>query len=224
MMNSVFYGESAREWTDMSNYVVHFTRTYNGKRPARNIVEILKGKRIEARNCFGIGREKAPQRESQRVVCFSEVPLAELHRVASRRSSEYGIGFEKSIAVMKGTNPILYAYKDGPAVSALSELMSRAVDENDDPIWKLAPFVDMPGQFGTTTYFFEWEREWRKVGDFIFGSGEIAFLIAPEKAHEAIERVFRNWRKGRTGIGYDCPLVDVSWRQARINRLLDDLI
>lgn len=73
---NIFTGTVEAEWSDMSKYVVHFTKEYKQKSPYDNVLSILVGLKIKARNAFGIGRELAPDKKSQRCTCFSEIPLA----------------------------------------------------------------------------------------------------------------------------------------------------
>jgi len=124
-MASPFYGETSPMWTDMSNHVVHFTKAYEGKSPYFNMLSILGRRVIEARNSYGIARNKAADVSSQNVVCFSEIPLHHIKRLADARSSKYGIVFKKDYVVHLSANPILYAYKDGEAKRPQVQLRSR---------------------------------------------------------------------------------------------------
>ena len=119
---SIFAGAAKPEWRGMSDYVVHFTKQYKGKSPYDNMLQVLAGRTIEARNAFGIGRVNAPVPKTQQCVCFSEVPPHMLRRVAKARSN-YGIGFKKDFVVHRRGNPILYAYKDSPLLQAFQALV-----------------------------------------------------------------------------------------------------
>lgn len=85
-MASPIYGETAPEWADMSNHVVHFTKTYENKNAYENMLGILSKRAIEARNPYGVARKTAPDPSSQNVVCFSEVPLHHIRRLSIERS------------------------------------------------------------------------------------------------------------------------------------------
>lgn len=162
-------------WLDMSPFVVHFTTSSEGRSAYDNSMSILSGRTIEARNRFGTGRtfDVAPKS-----VCFSEIPLHNLARMANKRGS-YGIGFRKEFLVQRDGGPIMYAYKDTAQAKALRGLVAKAKNQPDDPVWKIAPFVDQPGKYGFAEDFYEWEREWRHVGNFAFNGTEAAFLIIP---------------------------------------------
>lgn len=83
-------------------------------------------------------------------VCFSEVPLHQLKRLADKRGP-YGIVFRKEFIVERGGGPILYAYQDTPHAMAMRTLIEGAVGKPSDPIWSVAPFVDQPGQYGRSS-------------------------------------------------------------------------
>jgi Putative abortive phage resistance protein AbiGi, antitoxin len=119
-MTSPFFGENSPKWTDMSDYVVHFAKHYEGKNAYTNMLSILANRVIHARNPFGISRDNAPDPLSQKAVCFSEIPLHLLGRLADKRS-EYGIVFRKDFVVHRRGNPIFYAYKDQPVTNAIRD-------------------------------------------------------------------------------------------------------
>lgn len=197
-------------WTDMSEFVVHFTKPKGTQSDYDCMMGIWGCASIWAINAFGIIREKAPDPDSQKVVCFSEVPLHMLERLAQRRGG-YGIGFKKEFIVARGGGPVLYAYKDTPHWEAVRELIDRAGDDKDDPVWKLTPFVEAPGEYGTKPYFFEWEREWRHVGPFPFRTSDVAFLIIPEHHHDDAKNFFHMVGLEGLGPSYDCPYIDAHW-------------
>lgn len=98
--------------------------------------------------------------------------------------------------------PIWYVEKDSPQHSAVTQLIMSARSKpipNAQPIWKLTPFIDVPGDYPTGTYRFEWEREWRCVGDFVFDANDVAFLVIPQELHAPACEFFRNARNEKTG-------------------------
>ncbi|MBN8995392.1 MAG: hypothetical protein J0H94_09205 [Rhizobiales bacterium] len=218
-MSSPFFGENEPDWTDMSDYVVHFTKPYKGKNPYDNMLAILANQVIRARNPFGICRNTAPDLSTQKAVCFSEIPLHKLRRLAEKRS-EYGIVFRKDFVIHRHGNPILYAYKDRELIAAIKEMVASAGNDKSHPVWRLTPFVDAPGAYPTGSYFFEWEREWRKVGDFKFSTDDVAFLIIPEHLHAAAKGFLENARAEHLGPAYDCPFIDAHWKRKQIEGVL----
>jgi hypothetical protein len=213
-MAAGFSGAVSPTWTDMSQYLVHFTKDYKEKTAYENMLSILYKRVIRARNPYGIGRKSAPDKATQKVVCFSEVPLGKVTRIAKHRS-EYGIVFQKDLLIHWGGNPIMYAYKDRVANLAFQELMDEALHDGSAAIWKITPFIDAPGKYGASDYFFEWEREWRKVGHFEFDKDDVEFLIIPEKLHDKARAFFVEAKRENSGPSYDCPLIDASWDEER---------
>ncbi|KZD07347.1 abortive infection system antitoxin AbiGi family protein [Oceanibaculum pacificum] len=218
-MTPALFGENASGWTDMSNHLVHFTKDYGGRDAYRNMLGILSGGVIRARNAFGICRKTAPDPQSQLATCLSEVPLHQLGRLSAKRS-EHGIVFRKDFVIGRGGNPILYAYKDRAVAKAIKKLAQQAGNDAENPIWRVTPFVDVPGSYGTSQYFFEWEREWRVVGDFAFTPDDVVFLIIPENLHAAARSFVDDARTENLGPAYDCPFIDAHWDLETIQPLL----
>ena len=80
--------------------------------------------------------------------------------------------------------------------------------------------MDAPGDYSTGNYFFEWEREWRKLGDFKFTEVDVEFLVAPSALHEAARAFFDNAKADNLGPCYDCPFIDPYWKIEKIKPLL----
>lgn len=199
-------------WKDMSKYVVHFAKANPPRSAYDNAIAILYQRRIIAKNAFGAGRHLAHAKKS---VCFSEVPLHHLKRLADVRGP-HGIGFRKEYIVERGGGPILYAYKDTPQAMAVNALVHGATNEPASPAWDVAPFVDLPGTYGKSSYLYEWEREWRHVGDLGFTESDPAFLIIPEDLHEAARDFFLSAKIEHVGPSYDCPFIDPYWGEDAI--------
>jgi Putative abortive phage resistance protein AbiGi, antitoxin len=199
-------------WSDMSEYVVHFAKPHGGKTAYDCALSILYSRVIEARNSFGAGRHLPPARKS---VCFSEVPLHQLKRLADVRGP-YGVGFRKEFIVGRGGGPILYAYKDSDHAMAINSMVHSAKDEPDHPIWKVAPFVDLPGVYGKSQYLYEWEREWRSLGNFPFTVDDPAFLIIPEHLHSPARTFFDDAEAEHLGPNYKCKFIDPFWGEEKV--------
>lgn len=209
-------GTTHPNWEDMSPFVVHFTKKSAKSSEYDNSISILASRNLQAQNRFGMGKNYG---ESPPCVCFSEVPLHQLKRLADKRGS-YGIVFRKEFIVARDGGPILYAYQDTPHAMAMRALIDDAVGKPDDPIWRVAPFVDQPGQYGSSSYFFEWEREWRHPGNLQFNEDDPAFLIIPEDLHEAALDFFDNAEREQLGPNYKCPFIDPYWNLEKIKTIL----
>lgn len=201
------------EWKDMSDYLVHFTKGDDFSCPCTQQLTILYNQVIEARSKFGVGREWAPVANDQKCVCFSEIPLHQLSRLVWRRS-RYGLGFRKDFLMSRGAAPVWYVQKDNHLHNAIYDLMTRASvckPGMQDPIWRLTPFIDAIGVYSGGSYRFEWEREWRHLGNFCFQRDDPAFLIIPQELHNNARRFFEMHELKKTGPGYFCPFIDPQW-------------
>ena len=238
-------------WHDMSDYVVHFTKPIEPEPPPapehlgrlsraefvaavryRSQVDatgydpwvsILGGRELTAGpKPLGAARRVPGIEDSQRVVCFSEIPLDMLDRLIERRSF-FGLGFAKEFLVAKGGAPLWYLDKDGdqaPIIRAqIDEHVAAGVDP-DDPFWRLTPFIDNPGNYAGRPYRFEWEREWRVIGDMRFHQDDVAFLFLPEEDHDRARQFFVDAEFENTGPAYLCPYIDPRWELDRIQHAL----
>lgn len=200
-----------RNWHDMSNYVVHFTKPINGRTAYDIMLSILGNHVLRAMNPFGIARNRAPNVQTQLTVCFSEIPLHLIDRLAERRG-RYGIGFTKEFLLRRGGGPIWYVENESPMAIAINQIIEQTSDSNngrDEPIWNITPFIDVTGDYPGGAYRFEWEREWRYVGDLDFTENDPAFLIIPEELHVQARNFFENARYDNSGPAYLCPYIDI---------------
>ncbi len=211
------------EWHDMSDYVVHFTKSTQNHTAYDNMMSILYDRVLHAGNPFGIGRHTAPNIDTQRAVCFSEIPLHLLGRIADRRG-EYGIGFTKQFILGRGGGPIWYVEHEGLAEGAIQTIIHRAVVEPNpeaNPIWTLTPFIDSAGDYPNGAYRFEWEREWRHVGNLNFAVEDVAFLIIPENLHGVARKFFQVALDANSGPAYFCPYIHARWNRDRVRQTLE---
>ncbi len=206
------------QWHDMSDYVVHFTKDFNTKTAYENQLKILHSRVLMAMSSFGIARKLAPGAVPQKAVCFSEIPLHLISRLAERRGL-YGMGFTKQFVLDRGGGPVWYVERHGPAETALQHLIGQALSSNSaemSPIWSLTPFVDSTGDYATGSYRFQWEREWRHLGDLHFTERDVAFLTIPENLHGAAYGFFANAFHNNTGPAYFCPYIDPGWNLEKV--------
>jgi len=204
-----------RDWQDLSEFVVHFTKG-SDKDGYDAIISIL-WQRILKRGPkpFGAARGQAPA-DSQRAVCFSEIPLGFLSRLVERRKSPYGIAFRKRFVLDTGGGPVWYVERGSPPHAALRRLMGAtgsAGPESDAwAVWNLTPYVDVTSDPAAPyTYDFRWEREWRTTTDVAFEVDDVAFLFIPEALHGNAAKFFREAVDENRGPGYFCPFVDPLW-------------
>lgn len=144
---------------------------------------ILSQGQIEARRPFGIAPYWAPHDEVRRrhlSACFTEMPLAELRRMAEGHTQrKYGLVFHKKHIRRQHGQPVWYMSDGSPACRALRSLCEQAHSAQrwDDPLWRLTPFIDKVQSPEYGNYDFQFEREWRVVDGFGFASSQVAMIV-----------------------------------------------
>lgn len=176
------------DWRDMSEFLVHLTDT------TTTFGAILKeGTLRPGAKPVGAATNFPELEGTQHAVCLSEIPLDRLDRLVERHG-EFGVGFRKTFIQQRSGRPVWYLHRDTAGCADFKELVRIAMLGGIDPanpIWKLTPFVDYPGAGTWGRYEFEWEREWRVVGDLTFGPlTDLEFVIAPQRNHDAIRKAW----------------------------------
>jgi hypothetical protein len=231
--------------TDLSTFVIHWTRQKeDGKAARENLESILRQRTIFARTPRGAAVETiktlrnenrldenavADALDSQKVVCFTEAPLEQawsfVCSIAGRdyQLEPYGLAFTKMKAREMGVNPVWYVDMTPSGHDWLSNyvnrLVKRALDEAthersfaDDPMAKIAPFVDWMGTWPKTgkKKEFWWEREWRHLGDLKFDLDDVAVVLCPASDKEGLATVTESQGGRRV------PVIDPVWGLERI--------
>jgi hypothetical protein len=145
-----------------------------------------------------------------------------LDRLVERRSL-YGIGFTKEFVTSRGGAPLWYLDNAGAQATIIRDVIPQRVAggvDPDDRLWKLTPFIDNPGVYKGRSYRFEWEREWRVIGDMPFDIGDVAFLFLPEDEHDTARKFFADVQIEHRGPAYFCPYIDPRWSMDRIQDAL----
>lgn len=69
-----------------------------------------------------------------------------------------------------------------------------------EPVWRFTPLIDLPGDYPTGSYRFEWEREWRLPGSLHMTTKGLRVKarvqhpqVKPRKDREGCPWVFRYW-------------------------------
>jgi hypothetical protein len=206
--------------SDLSTFVVHFTRDW-GLRSARdNLESILATATIRAESAMGwLSKVPVDQLENAKVVCFSETPLEHAYSLVQKinrrqvKLAPYGIVFSKEVARKKGVNPIWYVdmtpgqEAQWAIAEVLDFLRDGAVKSKrsfaDHPATKIMPFIEQMGTWPTSEKEFWWEREWRHRGNFEFCWSDVTLVFCPEDEIEDIEP-------------FGWPAVDPSWSLERM--------
>jgi hypothetical protein len=216
------------DWEDVSDYVVHFTKQWNGDTPYQNMMSILWDRRLEpGPDAFGAAKNLGWLGDSQRCVCFSEIPLGFLKRLVSRRS-HFGLAFRKEFLVKEGGAPVWYLEHGTPAYDHFRTALKPAIaaKEPEHPLFALTPFVDHPAGGAPDApynYRWEWEREWRANRTIDFKEEDVAFLFIAEHQHVAARKFFEGHIEEQTGPGYLCPYIDPTWSAERVKEALDQV-
>ena len=185
---------------DQSEYLIHLV----GKtRPYEIFMRILSSGNIKAMNSFGFRKTE----HQKKAICFSEIPPIYLQKLVKRRYN-HGIAFKKDFLLTKGAQRVWYIEKDSQAHNSLINLSNSFSGSKKDLFFNLTPFIDIPGKYGKSVYHFEWEREWRIVGDLSFTPKDVEFLILPSDVHETARSFFYEAELDQVGPNYNCPYYD----------------
>lgn len=160
--------------TDLSPWLVHLART------REDLVSILQERVIKASGPFGIGRDYDHVEDQHKVVCLTEVPLHELHRMTVKRP--WGIIFDKEqLRARWNAQPVWYINAQSPQWTALSSSMKEVGHDSTAAIWKLTPFIDLVrARSDEKPYDWRWEREWRVQGDLSFDFSDVDMILGNE--------------------------------------------
>jgi hypothetical protein len=83
------------QWRDMSDYLVHFTKTSSA------LVSMLAEGFIRPSGPFGWAKNISAVAEGHRSVCLSEIPLDMIDRLISRHG-HHGLGFKRAFVTRSG--------------------------------------------------------------------------------------------------------------------------
>lgn len=195
---------------DLSTFLVHLTKDFDGVSAKENLRNILDCMSIEARSVFGMGKDFANDdptfQESQKVACFTETPLEHVWMMCAEIEgrdnglSPYGVAVTKAWARRNQVNPVWYLditpghtwltnpvnnLRDAARSAALTGGPSLA--EHD--IARLLPFIEQMGPIGGgKRKEFWWEREWRHAGHLQVPWPNIVAVFAPEPDHDELRQ------------------------------------
>lgn len=190
---------------DLSTFLVHLTREYNGHTPRENLERIIELGELRARNVFGMCAERQQEltddaRATQKVVCFSETPLEYTYMMVQEiqhrqfHFGPYGIAITKFMGRSNRINPVWYLDMT-PGYEWLTHNLNRLVDRyieddcEDQDLAAIFPFMEQMGTWpaNNSQKEFWWEREWRHVSNFELGSRFIC--LCPEDEIEDFQEL-----------------------------------
>lgn len=220
------------ERTDISKFLVHLTRDSNEYSAKENLINILNSQKIEARNyhCLFkklLDKENSDVQKKFCVTCYTETPLDKLKYLTQKienRDKEfkpYGIIFLKCGLkdyeecgmkyLANYQNPVFYAIGENrPLIRTLFKEFEQYVDDYKNGKTNDFNLIGALINIVNDKHNFQWEREWRTVGDYEFIIPDIVAVIAPSAEHNEI----------RDNIKYyfadAITFIDVNWNMEQI--------
>jgi hypothetical protein len=226
--------------SDLSTFLVHFTRDHDGRSAKQNLTRILVEKRLRLGKPLGMAASVAERErgrpafyKSQQVVSFTETPLQHAWMMCediegrSIGFKPYGIALSKARGRTKGINPVWYLDISRRGIDWLTvpinSLVKRAIEEENfrAEVFKITPYIEQmgPTSSGRPKEFW-WEREWRWAGrDIHFVRKDIVVVLAPTRYHDSIAADLEaSAIQNGTNPAYyaDVPFIDPSWGLERI--------
>ncbi|WP_410803100.1 hypothetical protein [Paraburkholderia sp. SIMBA_053] len=115
---------------------------------------------------------------------------------------------------------LVRARNGGEQHTVPKKLMKIGEGNPDHPVWRITAMIDATGVYGLTSYEYEWEREWRHIGNLMFEPEDVAFLFIPEVVHGQARAFFSYAYHENLGPAYFCPFIDAKWPKARVEEEL----
>ncbi len=188
---------------DLSRFLIHLTRDYEGVSAENNLISILKMRKIQARNAHCLFKhDLAKLRLSSTLqkrfttVCFTEAPLPQIKRLIAKVAGRqiqlqpYGLVFDKDFLLARGASPAIYVNAKGTQLrdyllvefrkqfEKIKTLRSLKKSEQEyyESIVQYYSLINII----SNNYDFTWEREWRLTGDLAFKYLKLIAIIAED--------------------------------------------
>lgn len=192
--------DDPRKRSDFSRFLVHLTRRTKGVDAEDNLINILKDRKVEARNCHCLFAPKLKKmqltpllQKKFKTVCFTETPLDQIHKMTSEtyprriKLRPYGLVFWRDELVDKGANPAIYINSTGTTLRdyLITEFDShfkgvkafKKLRAKEDYYREIVHYYSLVNII-SEKYDFSWEREWRHSGHFEFEYIDVVAIIA----------------------------------------------
>jgi len=225
-------GNDPRERSDFSRFLVHLTRNYQGQSDENNLINILKTKRIEARNYHCLFSPKLKNmtltpllQKNFKTVCFTETPLDQIHKMTSEtfvrkiKLRPYGLVFWRHQLIEKGVNPAIYINATGTnlrdyLISEFNEHFKgvralKTLKQRENYYQEIVHYYSLVNII-SENYDYSWEREWRHSGDFGFKYGHVVAIVVEDPA--SFEEKCKNELTIKTfDLIKKIPMISPSW-------------
>ena len=222
-----------RDREDISRFLVHLTRNYEGSSSKSNLINILQYKTLSARNAHCLVMHKIRRmgfsevlKKKFNTVCFTETPLTQIKQLVSEikgrkiQLKPYGLIFWKDDLFERGSSPAVYINAKGTSIDKFLLNEFDSIFKNVKTLKKLKS-LEAEHYKNIVHYYslinvvkdehdFMWEREWRHHGDFNFRYSDIVAIIAkdPEIFEKECEKSLN-----RRAYGYikRLPIITPDW-------------
>jgi hypothetical protein len=225
--------------SDLSPFITHLTRDTPYGTAKQKLTSILENHKILVGRPFGMavdqirktGTEQIKQKnlDSQRCVCFTEIPLENIKNILGLSNNEqwqfknYGIAVTRNSARKQGANPVWYldmTRKNESLTTPVEKLIEESLRNPDDfcssHIAAITPFIEpmFIHSEGSKKEVW-WEREWRSTSP-LFLLTKIC-VLCPEAEIENFKKVCAGSR-----IESVC-FIDPLWPKNRIDNEIFNL-
>lgn len=202
--------------SDISPFLIHLTRKYNGKTEKQNLENILENKSLVASEnlvsiaSFGIDYKSLMSSDKDRffrAVCFTETPLSEIHcllEITGRQVDlkPYGLVFVREALEQRCVSPVLYLNNENSDQTQVIRDLCTLIETAPTTAEQVLPLISVFGNKITPPSSsspssgridFRWEREWRYPayrGDFCFNADDVFIGICPHEEIKNFETIF----------------------------------
>ena len=215
---------------DISPFLIHFTRTREGRPAKENLTSIVKTRTLrqsehpisDAR--FAIRTFNIPDVQRPRflsAICFTETPLGEAHclfEISNRNVNldPYGLVFLKERLKVRGVGPVFYVNNYNGDKAPLLREIGEMWQGSPEVAEKLIPMLALCGNritppgvalAQTGVVDFLWEREWRFphcYGNLTFEPDDVFCGLCPEEEVDEFEALL-------PGVGFIDPRRNMKW-------------
>ena len=201
---------------DISPFLVHLTRNYNGKCASANLENIIIKQRLICGDSevssatypvYNADMNEEDRKAFYSAICFTETPLGEIHSLLDIRGRSvnlepYGLVFLMKKLQAKGVSPVIYLNNEtGKAEQVVKDLATLTNAKTRDTAKFLLPLVSFfgpkfrtPGVSETPEgqHEFLWEREWRyqsTMGDFGFDWDDVFIGLCKHEEISVFEKL-----------------------------------
>lgn len=173
---------------DLSPYLVHLTRDFEGNEAKDNLISMLNFAKIEARNVDAYFKYSLKQEFKKyfKVLSLTETPLKQLHhltKIPYKRKinlKPYGIAFPKSDLINKNAAPVYYIYNeqqknffDHLLENFIESMQVEGAQIENSVFLSVGPFLKRIYERED----FHWEKEWKVRGDLLFDFDNIVIIV-----------------------------------------------